>query len=503
MSKTILIGSSNVYRPWDELKDEEKAEYKLQRCTKMASFKAMMTMIEDGSKVIISVIENFVCDAALESTVAEEMEQAVTESLRDFVEVIRETATRLPGAKFVVVEPTQRPGIPWYNESFGSFKAEYSKRLGELGLINLSIIKYDDLPSQIFDTPGIHIVPGMALQFLRAVMYFAEKIFEATTVDLVDEERMETQDGTGTSLAAQPTMSLGTEKTTEEKLMEVMADMEKRRSNDDLVFARIREELDFLANSKKEDRVVVTGMTSNIVKPSDPVEARKWIRTIVENTFDYIVPEASGHIQFVSPNRSATGDIPMCEVKMKEKEWAQKIRKEYGRKRKEGTDFGRLFLANSVTQATRVRLEILKAIAKRCSSPDEDMFVQGFTTRPILQVKRKNGGGQAALTFVDAVARYGSRVREVDLSLAYERAGMTFVGQMRQNFVVLSDKGVRKGGRNERGGRAAGPPVLSGGNKRPLDLGSKTDNQAKRQQNGNGSGRGRGGSTPGRGKKNV
>ena len=67
MSKTVLIGSSNIYRPWDELKDEEKEEYKLQRCTKMASFKAIMMVIEDGSRVIISVIENFVCDAALES----------------------------------------------------------------------------------------------------------------------------------------------------------------------------------------------------------------------------------------------------------------------------------------------------------------------------------------------------------------------------------------------------------------------------------------------------
>lgn len=40
-------------------------------------------------------------------------------------------------------------------------------------------------------------------------------------------------------------------KTTEERLMEVMADIEKQKANDDLVFACIREELDFIADSKK------------------------------------------------------------------------------------------------------------------------------------------------------------------------------------------------------------------------------------------------------------
>ena len=56
------------------------------------------------------------------------------------------------------------------------------------------------------------------------------------------------------------------------------------------------------------------------------------------------------------------------------------------------------------------------------------------------------GRGQFALIFVDAVVRYGGRIGESDLRLAYGRAGMSFRGQMQQNFVVLKDKGVREGG---------------------------------------------------------
>lgn len=69
----------------------------------------------------------------------------------------------------------------------------------------------------------------------------------------------------------------------------------------------------------------------------------------------------------------------------------------------------------------------------------------GFTSRPVLQLKKKNASGQFALTFVVAVLRYGGKVSESDRGLAYERADVTFKGQMQQNFIVLSKKGSELG----------------------------------------------------------
>ena len=146
-----------------------------------------------------------------------------------------------------------------------------------------------------------------------------------------------------------------------------------------------------------------------------------------------------------------------------------------------------------MTQATRVRLEILRVIAKQCCSGNEDMMVMGFTSRPILQIRKKDGSGQRTLTFVDAVAIFGNRLREVDLVLAYERAGGTFRGQMEQNFIVLKDKGVKEGGRQPRGGGASGIPViLTGGNKRTLDQEKALSSNAKRQTQAEGKGKGNG-----------
>ena len=62
-------------------------------------------------------------------------------------------------------------------------------------------------------------------------------------------------------------------------------------------------------------------------------------------------------------------------------------------------------------------------------------------------------------------------------------AGTSFAGQISQNFIVLTDKGVRKGGRQV---------ILTGGNKRTLKEGKDNETMAKKQAEGSGRGGGGG-----------
>ena len=145
-------------------------------------------------------------------------------------------------------------------------------------------------------------------------------------------------------------------------------------------------------NQKKEDRIVISGMTIVLIpRPAGRVEFRAWLRGIVCETIERIVEGSGAGVQFVAPGRNFGLEIPMCEVKMRDKEIAQKVRRKFGKLRKEGKLTGRHFISNSVTLATRVRLEILSDVAKKCSNNTEDMFCMGFTSRPVLQVKRKDG----------------------------------------------------------------------------------------------------------------
>ena len=118
-----------------------------------------------------------------------QVQVGVNKVLTDFFEVVKTTAVRLPETRFVLVEPMQRPAVEWYQDRLSEFTKMYSEGLASLQLINVSIVKRFDLPSQYFADDNIHVTDSMGMQFLQAIIYYAEKGYEAVVVDL---ERMDT-----------------------------------------------------------------------------------------------------------------------------------------------------------------------------------------------------------------------------------------------------------------------------------------------------------------------
>jgi hypothetical protein len=47
-----------------------------------------------------------------------------------------------------------------------------------------------------------------------------------------------------------------------------------------LMMARVREELDSITNRKKEDRIIILGMTSNTPAPEN-LEEKTWLRKLI------------------------------------------------------------------------------------------------------------------------------------------------------------------------------------------------------------------------------
>ena len=422
----------------------------------------------------------------------------VNKSLADFFEIVKVTAVRLPETKFVVVEPMQRPAVDWYQEGLAELTKAYSEGLANLQLINVSIVKRFDLPSQYFADDNIHLTDAMGLQFLQAIVYYAEKVYEAEVVDL---EKMDTDvepvaSGSGS-------VEVERKKPIQDQIDAIIRDTMKRRHFDSLVTARIREEMDHLINVKREDRIIVTGLESQTPMPADKLEQKKWRDELVGAALNYLVPESSKGIAFITPGRRVERGVPtMFEVRMKEKDLAGKIRKEFSARmrdkaRLQADHYGRLFVANSVTLATRVRSDILKVIAQRCANDNEDFFVIGFTSRPVLSIRRKDSTSQYALSFADAVSKFGSGISRGELQVAYGRAGESFVGQLQQNFVVLHDKEDGLG----KADAIRGVPrtAVGGGRKREMENGEGVE-PAKRTnwrgrgaaaERGRGSGRGK------------
>ena len=136
--------------------------------------------------------------------------------------------------------------------------------------------------------------------------------------------------------------------------------------------------------------------------------------------------------------------IPLMEVKLDSVENAAKIRKAFSAKKRENTDLGRIFISNSVGLSTRVRVNILKAIARKISGPSFSAHVVAFISRLVMHVKSAEGAVDPIVpktyTFVDAISTYGQIWSQVKLAEAYRRAGTAFKGQMEQIFVLLCEK---------------------------------------------------------------
>ena len=475
---TIVIGSSNLKRFYPDLEEKLRKSISMQKCTTMDTFKVRMNELDEDDKgIIISVIENFVCDNVGEAKEAEEIEAKMKQTLEEFVEVLKATATKLKTSKFVVVEPMKRPGVKWYNNRIVEYTKAYATAVQNLGLLNIKLISWDDLPVQTFDDAGVHLVKAAGTRFFVAVMAYAEHFFDIVSVDLVEEAMDDTAGGPVASGSGAGTKDL----TLQEQIDRINKETKARRHNDSMVTARILEKLDYDINIKKEDKLIVLGLESKSAMPNEKNEQKKWLVDLVGAAFDSVLPDSSKGVAFVTPGRKIEKGVPtMCEVRMKDKTLAIALRKEFAKQRRiDGAqarvDFGKLFIANSVTLATRVRSDILTAIAKRCSSDIEDFFVIGFTSRPLLQVKRKDGPGQYALTFVDAISRFGAGVTKGELQVAYGRARESFNGQLQQNFVVLHEN---EGVQREAG--VAGPNMV-GGKKRGREDGGVVVS-AKRQE---------------------
>jgi hypothetical protein len=84
--------------------------------------------------------------------------------------------------------------------------------------------------------------------------------------------------------------------TVEKELEKLTENIRRRRVQD----RRVREIIDFNANIKKEDRIIMTGLTCKTSMPHNVEEKRNWLRQIVGKVLNQIEQNAIDHVVFVT-----------------------------------------------------------------------------------------------------------------------------------------------------------------------------------------------------------
>ena len=423
----LLVGSSNIARFYKFLLFQDFKDFQMMKCTNMDSFSALMSEIEDGANnIIISVIENIIVDSANGAENEDERAGLINNSIKKVFEVIGKTSARLPESKFCFVMPLRRPAIEWFEAKIGEIEDEIRKNIASLKTFNVTRMKNFCVSQQQFEKDGIHLTKDSGFLFVESTLKSAEEIFNAVNIEKNTE-------ATPNQEEAEP------------DLKGLVSILKSRFEADNMMFARLREEVDSTANKSREDRVVVTGVTSKDPLPTDYRQRIEKLKVLVAEVFQTIKPGFKGKILYASQGRN-NDTLPMVEVKLDSTEFAVEIRKAFAEKRKKDGKLSgcleRIFLSNSINIGTRVRIEILKAIAKRISNEKDLAYVASFISRPVVHIKPRNSRNERPMksyTFIDAVKQFGSQLMPEDLLDSYAKAGRAFAGQLEQNFVVLKE----------------------------------------------------------------
>ena len=185
----LLIGSSNVAGFYDPSKFKEYPPYKMIKCTKVELFRVAVETIKDEKEVIISVIENFLCDAIrpLKDPTSDQIDSMVEGVLDDYVGVIKKAAIRLPNTRFALAQPILRPAHNWYMERFEGFCKLFINKVNSTGLENVSKLDTLSRMSQSFTADGIHLTADSGRTFVNMLLFNAENFFETEVINL-DED---------------------------------------------------------------------------------------------------------------------------------------------------------------------------------------------------------------------------------------------------------------------------------------------------------------------------
>ena len=195
-------------------------------------------------------------------------------------------------------------------------------------------------------------------------------------------------------------------------------------------------------------------------------------------------------------NRQSPADTPTAnyDVEMETVKASELIRSAYGafwRKPRPGKAkpqippiLAHISITICQTFSTRIRVRILKQMAKRHqeANPDLNVFVTNFLPRPTLKVRQQGGGRVSTYTYVEAVKRFGHHLTRDFLvaEASYARPNVP-LDCLTPYFLVLSPDMVQKS--NPQTPPSQGParskPVKRGLEQEPSTASKKSKGKAR------------------------
>ena len=470
----LWLGCSNEKNFKKEFENEKR---KFELCTKLNHFKTMIETAHEGYEYLtVMGIDNIVADiSGLDSA------QFRTTMVEFFGQLEEQ---RKKGMKIVV-----GPLLPWKRHSKETKRAAVDV-LKEMKVMYPGIKHLSRLGSLSFGKDNVHLTERAATNHFKFVFNASTEAFfnnddEYLTEDDQTDDRMQTDSGSSQPVAHHSGRELEfstrkRKKVADEEETDDAEDMKKHSfSNRDLTIlqkkfeilkqqvtarwtvdlvasAGTKEDLDRIENNMNMNKIVVMGLNVPELWEEEDWKVRlAKIKDAVADLLNFINPGVDYNLGYVKHlNAKIKAARQIVEVTLESEKKGKNIRKAYAEKIKEWRA-NKLFpdrmagvsITPALTIATRVRIAILKAIAKMLEQEFEDTeaWVIQHVSRPVLKVKQKAEDGKEVLTsygFAQSVAYVLKEMPDVmwseqQLFEAYTVAGTRFGPQISHHFVIL------------------------------------------------------------------
>ena len=454
-----------------------------------------------------SVLANFICEACTGDDITVSSHQCIT----DHVDALHRFSLSNPATRIVVAPPLPRGNPDWFQAYLPGFTSFLYHEVTRMCNLHLKFMTPFVAPPSFFELDQIHLNADAGLAFVQFLVSNSDQLFPPTS------------EVTPVSVPADASIAVSLTSLSR-SVDDLRADVRRRRLQDNLLFARIKEDRDYEINRSRKDRCTISGLNISTPPPSDPRERKEFFKSIIAKLIDEACPDGERPVVIdVLVNMRFGRGPPFFEIKLDSVASSLRFRIAASKLAKDGVgSFSGLFISNTVNLSTRIRIDIMKILSKRLTTGSEVCYVQGFSSRPTLHYRMKEipvvdgpasvsvppiaaPGTGRSYTFTEGIGRWGHLLSSGSLEAVRRKAVQAFAGCLEQYFVVLSDRPVpeaddtifsriarpsrgrgfprsqgRRGSSSRRGqGFMPQPPTLTGGNSwARYEVGGSSSSQA-------------------------
>jgi len=250
--------------------------YEVIGCTRKAVFTSSLATMPVPKVLISSVLANFICDACTGDDIVTTANREITAH----VEALNTYVTSNPGLSVAIAPPLPRSVPDWYSSYLPVFSTFLFHEVTRMQNPRLKYMVPFVAPPTFFESDGVHLNSDAGTSFIHHLVSSADFLFPPSPTPGPLPPSEEPGPVTTTTLSQ---LALD--------VSELRSDFSRRRRQDNLVFARIREDKDFEANKTREDRCTISGLSVSSAPPQDPKERKEFFKNFINELVTEALPD--------------------------------------------------------------------------------------------------------------------------------------------------------------------------------------------------------------------